>query len=47
MAIEIVLEPVNPVNCTKCGYNNITGKEKCEGTLDDGSICGAPLATIA
>ena len=39
-------ELVNHVNCPACGYNNITGKETCEGVKEDGSICGTPLPKI-
>jgi hypothetical protein len=47
MAALIYIELVNSLNCPKCGYNNMTGKETCEGTLADGSTCGARLATTA
>ncbi|KAF2240341.1 hypothetical protein BU26DRAFT_237967 [Trematosphaeria pertusa] len=43
MAVGGHIESVNWANCPKCGYNNITGRETCEGTLADGSTCGAAL----
>jgi hypothetical protein len=31
MAILTYIELVNSAACPKCGYNNMTGKTKCEG----------------
>ena len=43
MARNEVMEHVNCAKCPKCGHNNITGREYCEGVLADGSVCGALL----
>jgi hypothetical protein len=47
MTVITPIELVNSVNCPKCGYNNISGKRNCEGTLADGSVCGVALPTVA
>jgi hypothetical protein len=46
MATLIYIELVNSMKSPKCGYNNITGKKTCEGTLADGSTCGAKLPIV-
>jgi len=46
MAVLGCIELVNSVNCPKCGYNNISGKTKCEGKKSDGSPCDEPLAVV-
>lgn len=46
MTAGIPNKPVDQVKCPKCNYNNISGKTECEGTLSDGSPCGAALPTV-
>jgi hypothetical protein len=46
MAALTHTELVNWAQCPKCGYNNMTGKTKCEGPKPggpDGELCGASL----
>jgi predicted RNA-binding Zn-ribbon protein involved in translation (DUF1610 family) len=46
MAASIPNKPVDSVNCPECGYNNITGAEKCAGTKSDGTPCEKELAVV-
>lgn len=46
MAIALPVELTNQVTCSACGYNNMTGKATCEGTLANGTTCGATLAQV-
>ena len=43
MAALTPVQPLNYQNCPKCGYNNVTGAETCDGKLADGSTCGTEI----
>jgi hypothetical protein len=46
MAASIPNQPINNVNCPECGYQNVSGAEKCSGTKKDGTPCEKPLAVV-
>ncbi|KAH7302882.1 hypothetical protein B0I35DRAFT_447731 [Stachybotrys elegans] len=46
MAATVRLPLVNTVNCSKCGYNNVSGAKYCAGTLSGGGTCGQELPQV-
>jgi len=46
MAASIPNKPVDSVNCPECGYQNVSGVEKCSGIKKDGKPYEKPLAVV-